>query len=81
MRLSNDTYDDILRLQFERLGLESFRTKSLAVDEGSIGTLDVLDVDLHAAGSMVKLVGLFPTHSVPHNVPFHLPPKPLRVAY
>ena len=40
------TYDDVVRLQFEGFGFKTFTTKPLAVDECTIGTFDVLDVNL-----------------------------------
>ena len=30
------TYDDVVRLELERVGLEAFRAESLAVDEGAV---------------------------------------------
>lgn len=40
------TYDDVFGLQFERLGFQAFVTESLAVDKCTIGTFDILDINL-----------------------------------
>lgn len=42
------TYDDVVRLELERVGLEAFRAESLAVDEGAVGAFHVFDVNLRA---------------------------------
>ena len=46
------TYDDIVRLQFEWFGFQTFTTKPLAIYKYTIGTFDVLDINL---GSKVIL--------------------------
>jgi len=40
------TYDDVVGLQFEWFGFQAFTTEPLAIYECTVGTFDVLDVNL-----------------------------------
>ena len=42
------TYDDVVGLQFERFGFQAFTAKPLAIYECTVGTFDVLDVNLES---------------------------------
>jgi len=47
------TYDDVVGLQFEGFGFQTFTTKPLAVDERTIGTFDILDINLESKVTLV----------------------------
>ena len=47
------TYDDVVGLQFERLGFQTFIAQPLAIDKCTIGTFDVLDVNLESKVTLV----------------------------
>lgn len=41
-----DTHDYVVCLEFKRVRLSTFRTETFTIDEGAVGTLNVLDEDL-----------------------------------
>ena len=47
------TYDDVVGLQFEGFGFKTFTTEPLAVDECTIGTFDILDINLESGVMLV----------------------------
>ena len=49
------TYNDVIRLQFKRFGFQTFATQPLAVDKCTIGTSDVLNVNLESKVTLVYL--------------------------
>jgi hypothetical protein len=57
------TYDDVFGLQFERVGFQPFVTEPLAVNKCTVGTFDVLNIDLEKGvilvcqGRKMKQVG------------------------
>ena len=66
------TYDDVVGLQFEGFGFQTFTTKPLAVDECTIRTFDILDVNLES-----KVILVYPSEkreAASWQLPFRLVP-------
>src|SRR4051812_998249 len=68
------TYDSVIRLEFERLGLDPLCGETFSIDEGAVGGLDVFDEDLNGGRLSVGVR----TRGW-RDGPFHSPPKFLRV--
>jgi hypothetical protein len=65
------TYDDVVGLQFEWFRFETFGAEPLAVNECTIGTFDILDINL---GRKVILVFPREREAASWELPFRLVP-------